>query len=70
MERLLGRREVLRLVPYSNRHLYRLEASGRFPPRLKLGPGKSGYRESDIEAWILSRPAVSSRDPEDEGSDS
>jgi predicted DNA-binding transcriptional regulator AlpA len=30
--------------------------SGRFPPPIEIGPNRIGWRHSEIEAWIASRP--------------
>ncbi len=53
MEKLLGRKEILRLVPYSCRHLYRLEAAGLFPKHVKVGR-KSMWFQSKVDAWANS----------------
>lgn len=52
MERLLSLKEVLRLVPFSARHLYRLEAAGKFPKRVKISTRKVAYRDSEIRKWL------------------
>jgi prophage regulatory protein len=39
-------------VDYSYCHLYRLERAGLFPKRRKLGPGRVGWLESEINAHI------------------
>jgi predicted DNA-binding transcriptional regulator AlpA len=41
--------ELLRQLPYSSRHLYRLGAMTKFPRRTRTGPGRTGYREAQIE---------------------
>ncbi len=51
MEKLLGRKEILRLVPYSSRHLYRLEAAGLFPKHVTIGR-KSMWLQSKIDTWL------------------
>jgi prophage regulatory protein len=42
-------------VPYSRVQLWRLEKQKRFPKRVTLGPGKHGWPEHEIDAWIESR---------------
>jgi prophage regulatory protein len=54
-QRIIDRSERQRLVPYSHTHILRLENQGRFPKRLKLGPGRVGWLLSEIEAWIAER---------------
>jgi prophage regulatory protein len=49
------------IVPYSLSQLTRLEKEGRFPRRLKLGPGRVGWMLSEVYEWIEQRKAE--RDP-------
>lgn len=59
--RIITKKELRELVPYTPQHIHRLEKAGRFPKRLQLGPNRVGWRLTDIEAWINGRqPAVSS----------
>ena len=54
--RLLSKRQVLDLVPYSPQHIQRLEDAGLFPKRIKLGNGgrnaKAFWVEQEIHDWI------------------
>ena len=54
--RLLSKRQVLDLVPYSPQHIQRLEDAGHFPKRMKLGNGgrnaKAFWVEQEILDWI------------------
>jgi len=60
--RILTKKEVCALVPYTPQHIHRLEKAGRFPRRLQLGPNRVGWRLTDIERWIDERqPAVSAQ---------
>ena len=43
--------------------LYRLEAQGRFPARVKLSERATAWRESDINEWIAQRMPVEHRPP-------
>ena len=52
MDGILSSKDVLKTVPFSRRHLYRLEQRGDFPTRVKVGRRKVGWRESEIKAWI------------------
>ena len=42
----------------SERHLDRLNALGKGPPVIHLGPRRVGIAEDDGEAWIASRRVV------------
>jgi len=54
--RLLSKRQVLYLVPYSPQHIQRLEDLDRFPKRIKLGNGgrnaKAFWVEQEVLDWI------------------
>jgi len=43
----------------SRSHIQRLEASGRFPRRVKLSPAASAWIESEIDVWASGRVAAS-----------
>jgi prophage regulatory protein len=36
---------------------WRMERRGQFPKRVRLSPGRVGWHQSEIEAWICSRVA-------------
>ena len=55
--KILTRKQVMAVVPYSQTHLWRLERAGQFPRRIKLGPNRVGWLESEINEWIESRLA-------------
>ena len=58
--RIITKKELRALVPYTPQHIHRLEKAGRFPRRLQLGPNRVGWRLTDIERWINERlPAAS-----------
>ncbi len=59
--RLLSKRQVKDLVTYSFAHTARLEASGQFPKRVRLGTGRVAYVESEIQDWIADRIAERDR---------
>jgi excisionase family DNA binding protein len=48
--------QAARLLGISRSTIYRWEASGRLAPRVILGPGTSGWRESDLAAFIAAAP--------------
>ncbi|WP_366518995.1 helix-turn-helix transcriptional regulator [Parerythrobacter lacustris] len=56
--KLLSKKEVRSKVLYSPAHIARLEAAGQFPKRVRLGPGRVGWVDEEIEDWIRKRIAV------------
>jgi len=56
--RVIDKKTLRDLVPYSAAQIWRLEKAGKFPARIALGPNRVGYRLSDIRAWLNSRPAA------------
>ena len=53
--RIITRKELRRLVPYTDQHVLRLEKAGTFPRRLLLGKNRVGWRLIDVEAWLKAR---------------
>ena len=54
--RLLRAAEVVERVGLSRVTIWRREREGDFPRRVRLGGNSVGWLESDIEAWIETRP--------------
>ncbi|TPO01487.1 AlpA family phage regulatory protein [Mesorhizobium sp. B1-1-5] len=50
--RFVSKKGLKEFVPYSPQHIDRLEKAGRFPKRVKLGPGRVAWVLSEIEDWI------------------
>jgi prophage regulatory protein len=50
--RLLSKKQVREKVLYSPAHIARLEAAGRFPLRVRLGAGRVGWIEQEVEDWL------------------
>ena len=46
-------------ITYTRRHLYTLESEGKSPRRVSIGENRVGWRESEIDGWILQRPYAS-----------
>ena len=63
--RILTKKEVCSLVPYTPQHIHRLERAGRFPRRLQLGPNRVGWRLVDIKRWINERVPAAAATPTD-----
>lgn len=52
--RLLSKRQVREIVLYSPAHIDRLEKEGKFPKRVRLGPQRVGWIESEVLDWLNS----------------
>jgi hypothetical protein len=48
-------------ITFTPGYLKRLEAAGQFPNRIALGPRKSVWLRSDVEAYIADKIAASRR---------
>lgn len=55
--RILSKKALRELVLYSPQHIARLEAAGNFPKRVKLGPSRVGWVESEVMEWLAARIA-------------
>ena len=55
--RILRKPETLRIVGLSDATIWRMEAAGNFPRRLKLGGNSVGWLESEILDWIEKKAA-------------
>ena len=53
--RMLSKRQLKELVLYSPQHVARLEATGAFPKRVKLGYNRVGWLESEVLDWLKKR---------------
>jgi prophage regulatory protein len=56
--KLLSKKDVREKVLYSPAHIARLEAAGLFPKRVRLGQGRVGWVDDEIENWIRQRIAL------------
>ena len=63
MEKLLTRREVESLCRIGRSALYRNMRQGDFPLPIKIGPRAVRWRESEIEAYLASRPRATGECP-------
>lgn len=53
--KLLSKKTVREKVLYSPQHIARLEAAGLFPKRVRLGAGRVGWVETEVDAWLQER---------------
>lgn len=54
---LISRRQLLSIVPLSDRTIYNLEKRGDFPKRIALTSRNVAWELGEVEAWIESRKA-------------
>lgn len=59
LPRIITKKELRLIVPYTPQHIGRLERAGSFPKRIRIGKRRVGWRLSDIEAWLEERAKVS-----------
>lgn len=55
IQNLITSSELVEVVPYSLVQIYRLERQGLFPKRVKLGPGKIAWVETEISEWLQNK---------------
>lgn len=53
--RMLSKRQLKELVLYTPQHIARLEAAGKFPKRVRLGPNRVGWVEDEVLDWLQRR---------------
>ena len=41
--------------------IYRLEAEGDFPKRVRLGANSTGWHADEIDSWLANRPRVTNK---------
>lgn len=55
---VIRRKELCKITGLSMTTLWRWEREGSFPARIRLTSHSVGWRRSDIEAWLATRPTV------------
>ena len=58
--RIITRKELRLMVPFTPQHIGRLERAGKFPKRIRIGERRVGWRLADVEAWLEQRVRESS----------
>ncbi len=56
-EKLLVLSQVREIVPYSASHIWRLERSGQFQRRVRLGENRVAWLQSEVNSWVESKLA-------------
>lgn len=59
-ERVLRLREVLQRTGCGKSSFYEMLNNNEFPPGIRVTRRNRGWLESEVEAWIKSRPAATS----------
>ena len=54
--RILRIEEVVQVTSLSRSSLYQAIAEGQFPPPVRVGARRVGWRQGEIIDWIASRP--------------
>ena len=54
--RILNSNEVVKKIGWSKVPVWRMERAGLFPKRINLSDRRVGWKESEIEDWVDSRP--------------
>lgn len=60
-ERILRAKAVQDRIGCGNSKFYELLKTGDFPPGIRIGSRSVGWRESQVESWINTRPVVDLR---------
>ena len=55
---IIRRKELGRITGLSMTTLWRQEREGNFPARIRLTSYSIGWRRSEVEAWLATRPTV------------
>ena len=56
--KILRWRQVAPIVGCSRMTIARMEKTGAFPLRIRIGNGSVGWLQSEVEAWLAQRMAV------------
>jgi prophage regulatory protein len=58
-EIIMTKKQVTVATSRSATSLWRDVRAGIFPPPRQIGPGRVGWLQSEVMAWLASRPVVS-----------
>ena len=56
--RILSTKQLSQLINLSESTLWRMRQRGQLPQPIRVSPGRVGWRESDIVAWLATRETV------------
>ena len=52
LPRIITKKELRLIVPYSPQHILRLEKRGKFPNRVQLGARRVGWYLHEVHGWL------------------
>ena len=55
--KLITKKQLLDMVPYTPQHILRLEKMGKFPKRVRVGENRVAWLLTEVERWIAVRVA-------------
>jgi prophage regulatory protein len=55
-DRFITKQETLKITGLSHVTQWRMEKRGEFPQRRQISPGRVAWLESEVKAWMESRP--------------
>jgi prophage regulatory protein len=55
--RMITKKELRLIVPYSPQHILRLEKQGKFPKRIPIGARRVGWWLHEVMGWVAERRA-------------
>ena len=55
LPRIITKKELRLIVPYTPQHILRLEKQGKFPKRIQIGARRVGWYLVELERWLDQR---------------
>ena len=55
--KLITKKQLHDMVPYTPQHILRLEKKGKFPKRVRVGENRVAWLLIEIELWVAERVA-------------
>jgi prophage regulatory protein len=52
LPRIITKKELRLIVPYTPQHILRLERRGKFPKRIQIGARRVGWYLVEVETWL------------------
>lgn len=62
-DRVISIDDLCREITLGKSRIYEMVRDGEFPCPIQLSKGRVGWRESEVDDWIASRPTVDLRRP-------
>jgi prophage regulatory protein len=55
LPRIITKKELRLIVPFTPQHILRLEKRGQFPQRIQIGARRVGWSLAEVERWLSER---------------